>query len=328
MCKNYYSLFIFFAFTIIYAKSNIHDYVKAQVDEIAPNAICEKLDNQISCNIKNVEWIEGVLVKDFTYNATLNNDIFTRTRNYILQTQNLNFEGYNLAPLMPDYILCKDISHLQKNKNTHNTIEVKFECTLESPAYFVEFTTHFTTTHPMYKMSETTIDALNIEHNKFIQPIHTIQEQTWKNDYHIRLKSLTFSLKSHSLDAILFNLYKREQRIANNENSQNDKDYRMTQDSTLLEDYRNFLKNLHQITNNINLDKVSEKNKIAITQLIHSFTEIATQPNHNLLLSLQGNVNFTLSLAELEYITDINDDLLYVITKILQNTEITVVNTL
>ena len=54
MCKNYYSLFIFFAFTIIYAKSNIHDYVKAQVDEIAPNAICEKYGATLKTPIREI----------------------------------------------------------------------------------------------------------------------------------------------------------------------------------------------------------------------------------------------------------------------------------
>ncbi|RDU65386.1 hypothetical protein CQA53_06325 [Helicobacter didelphidarum] len=324
---RFFYIIVFFSYSVmLLAKESVYEYAITQTQEISPAIKCQGDNVKAMCNVQNVEWIEGVLVKNFEFNVLLNKNVLKKTRSYTLETKDLNFEGYNLSSLMPQSILCTDFSELKKSKDIkQNVLLVNLSCNLHSNVYEIEIDADFKTFHTLYNQVNTTLEALNREHELFIQPLAEKQED-WKNKYFIQIKKATLRLKSYSLHTILFDLYKREQRIAQNENSQNDKNYRTIQDSALFEDYLSFLQNSYQISGNIKTDsKITKDNEQALSKLVSTFIDIATKPDQSLFLQIVGNNTFKLSLDEIEDIMDINELFVNVIIKILENTQMQVI---
>ncbi len=313
-----------------YANMGLYEYAISQTSEISPDMLCKEEEGQVTCDVENVEWIEGVMVKRFTYNLKIHNNQLVKTKYFELQTYNLNFEGYNLSKLMPSSILCTEKSMLIKDevkhgKSNRNMVTENVDCNLKSNAYHIAFTANFKTYHRMYNNAKNILEALVMEHKRLIKPIDTMEDENWMQEYYIYPIYVTIWIKSYSLNKILFDLYRREKRIAINESPQNDKDYKTIQDSVLADDYNSFLNKSHEILQTlINQKDITNNTRLELSRFIDSFVLIGTKPNQNLSVTIRGNKGFVLSLDEIDNLVDINEAFYNVITKILRNTYIKV----
>lgn len=309
---------------IIPIYASVYEYAKTQNNDISPDIMCDGNNYEATCSVKNIEWIDGVMVQDFQYKALLQDDIFTQIKSYELKTNNLNFEGYNITALVPSLLMCKTTSQYKPFHNK-NAITTTIVCQLQSNIYNIEVKAKFNTTHPMYQQSHDILTLLDAERQRLIKPIHTSQDDTWKKDYLIYLNSVNISIKSHSLNAVIFDLYKREQRIADNKDSENDKDYLTLNNTKAQDDYYRFLQNIYGIYNTLVTNySLSKTNVQSLKHLFDTLISIATLPNKNLTVSLKGGKDSVISLLELENITDINESILKSIAKILQNTQLSI----
>ncbi len=318
------TLFIFLFDTCV-ANNILYEYAIGQTSEISPDILCKEEENHVACEIRDIEWIEGIVVKKFQYNIIIKNEQLIKTRYFELKTNNLNFEGYNLSRLMPNSILCTEKSILAKNNNMQNNkniIKENIDCTLKSKAYHIVVTANFKTHHPMYNDANNILEARIIERERFIKPLDTTQDENWTKEYYIYPISATIWIKSYSLNQILFDLYRREQRIATNEAPQNDRDYKTIQDSALFKDYSILLHKSHDILKTLQQEHIHKNTQLVLSKIINSFILVATKPNQNLSIAMNGNKGFVLSLDEIDNLVDIDDKFFSVIIKILKHTTI------
>ncbi len=328
--KLKYLLLLLFVFCNlhVYAESALAQYAQAQIYEISPDIACIHEKHKIICNIENVEWIEGIIVKKMQYVLEMKDTTLLEHRYFELYTQNLNFEGYNLTALMPTSILCTEQSNfLQGNAkaNTHNSIPTHIECTIQSNVYHIVIHANFTTSHPMYEYAKDILEARMAEYERFKQPIQNQNDEIWQKDYQIAIQNATIWVKSITLNQVLFDLYRREQRIAATETPQNDRDYRTIQDSTLTKDYMQFLQKSYNMLNTLNQQAhMPQRKQQILTKALHKFIAMATKPNQSFSLVIEGDKNLVLSLYELESLTAIDSTFFDVIIKILEHAHIKV----
>lgn len=317
-------LLYLFSFNMCFATTLAH-YIQAQTYEISPDMTCKNERHKAICSVENVEWIDGVVAKKFQYVLELQDNILTKHRYVELYTRNLNFEGYNLTALVPDSILCIEKSNLMQISKVSKGMYVQTECTLKSSAYHIVVHTNVTTTHPMYNATNDILEAHFLESEKFRQPLQHQDDEVWQKDYKIAIKNATIWIKSTNLNEILFDLYKREQHIATNIASQDDKDYRIMQDSVPTKDYLTFLQQLFGILDRVNEQaNLSKKEQQNLSNVLHKLITIATTPNQSLSLSVKGSDKLVLSLYELEGFVAINHNFFDVLTKILKYSHITI----
>ena len=297
-------------------------YAQAQTYEISPDIECKNEEYKVVCNVENVEWIDGVVAKKFQYILELQEDTLLKHRYFEFHTQNLNFEGYNLTALIPDSILCVEKSKFTQDK-PDKSIQATTECTMQSSAYHIVAHANFITTHPMYNTANSLLEAHLLEHERFRQPLQHQDDETWQKDYKIAINNATIWIKSTNLNEILFDLYKREQHIATSTTSQDDRDYRIMQDSILTKDYLAFLQKSFEILNAINKQaNLSKQEQQGLTKVLHKLIAIATTPNQSLSLRIKGGENLILSLYELESLTAIDNTFFDILAKILKYSHI------
>lgn len=305
----------------IYA-TTFTQYAQAQIYDINPDTICINEKHKTICNLENVEWIEGIIAKKIQYIIELKDSMLLKHRYFELEPYNLNFEGYNLTSLIPTSILCIEKSTLKDGK-MQKSIPTHIECTLQSNIYHIVVHANFTTTHPMYNQANTILEALMLEHKKLEQPLKQQNDKTWQKDYKIAIKQATIWIKSTTLNQVLFDLYKREQRIATNPKPQNDKDYLAKQDSIATMDYLNFLNQYNGVLADFNTKiDISQQNKQALAKALDKFIVLATKPNENLSLTIKGNGSLVLSLDEIYRLANIDATFFDVIIKILKHSNI------
>lgn len=309
------SLFIIFVHATTLAQ-----YAQAQIHDIDPDVSCLEEQHKAICNLENVEWIEGIVAKKIQYVIEIKDSMLLKHRYFELQPNNLNFEGYNLTTLIPTSILCIEKSTLKENKS-QKSIPTNIECTLKSNIYHIVLHANFITTYPIYNEANTILEELMMEREKLEQPLKQ-SDGEWYKDYKITIKQATLWIKSTTLNQVLFDLYKREQRIATNPKPQNDMDYLATQDSVATRDYLNFLSNLHDTLTKFNTQAdISQQNKQALSKALNKFIALATKPNQNLSLTIKSKGDLTLSLNELEGLLAIDADFFDVIIKILKHAQ-------
>lgn len=303
------------------AATMLTKYAKAQINDIDPDTTCLQEPHKTICNLENVEWIEGIVAKKIQYIIEIKDSVLLKHRYFELQPNNLNFEGYNLTALIPTSILCIEKSTLNTNKNQKN-IPTHIECTLKSNLYHIVVHANFITTHPMYNEANTILEARIMEHEKLEQPLKQQDDETWQKDYKITIKQATIWIKSTSLNQVLFDLYKREQRIATDLKPQNDMDYLAKQDSIATKDYLDFLNKYNNMLVNFNIQAdISQQNKQALAKALNKFISIATKPNQNLSLTIKGDDNLVLTLDELDGLLAIDTTFFDVIIKILKHAQ-------
>lgn len=299
------------------------EYAKSQISDIDPDVACLEEQHKVICNLENVEWIEGIVVKKIQYVTEIKDNLLLQYRYFELKPQNLNFEGYNLTTLVPTSILCIEKSMLKGE--TQKTMPTHVECTLKSNAYHIVVHANFTTTHPMYNSAKTILEASAMEQEWLEKPLSQDDENygEWQKNYKINIKSATIWIKSTTLNQILFDLYKREQRIATNPKPQNDVDYLAMQDSIATRDYLQFLNQSKSMLANFNTQTdISPQNKQTLVKALNKFITLAAKPNQNLSLTIKGNEDLVLSLDELDGLLDIDTAFFDVIIKILKHAQI------
>lgn len=298
-------------------------YAQAQTYEISPDIECKNEEHKVVCNVENVEWIDGIVAKKFQYILELQEDTLLKHRYFEFHTQNLNFEGYNLTALIPDSMLCVEKSKLTQTNKANKNIQTTTECTMQSSTYHIVAHANFITAHPMYNTANSILEAHFLEHERFRQPLQHQDDETWQKDYKIVINNATIWIKSTNLNEILFDLYKREQHIATSTTSQDDRDYRIMQDSILTKDYLAFLQKSFEILNAINKQaNLSKQEQQGLTKVLHKLIAIATTPNQSLSLHIKGSENLILSLYEIESLTAIDNTFFDILAKILKYSHI------
>ncbi len=155
------------------------------------------------------------------------------------------------------------------------------------------------------------------------EAVTTLTQSSNTQAYKIAINNATIWIKSTNLNEILFDLYKREQHIATSTTSQDDRDYRIMQDSILTKDYLAFLQKSFEILNAINKQaNLSKQEQQGLTKVLHKLIAIATTPNQSLSLRIKGSENLILSLYEIESLTAIDNTFFDILAKILKYSHI------
>lgn len=280
-------------------------------------------DKEIICHLKNMEISKDVISKDSTYIFRASKSKSKLNITHFIESNNFIYEGYNLSNLLPKNIQCLYDNELVK---LQNMILYNILCDLDSNIYKLNITLHFKVFHPDFSSLNDILDAMNIDSSEVYEATNP--------DFIFEIINITLRLKSNGINAALFDLYKREQRIANTENAQDDKDYLAT-DDVLFADYKAFLQGYYTLVDgdfgkdskDSNAELLESKdNKITnlkakktLNNIIGAFIELATKPNITLNIKITNPHKFQISLSELQAIADINELFLPTIAKILQD---------
>lgn len=295
--------------------------------------ICKNKKNDYICSAENVEILNGVTITKSTYKLSQKRNVLTITKSHKLDSINFIFEGYNLSKLFPQNVECVQIVRL-----FGDALLGSEHCSLSSNIYSMNFRVEYKSFYPPFESVASTMDALNAVYSGLLN------DENFTSNYQYELQLASINLQSVSLNDVFFDLYKREQRIANGEDSQNDKDYLTKNDDVLFADYKAFLQGYHDIfrtlrtdstpsndsvtQNNVessldsnklqNLDSKKEKN---LDALLDALIQIATTKNTTLQVKITNPQQKRLPRHDDDYLAYMYDiiDNMHFATKVINN---------
>ncbi|MWV62638.1 hypothetical protein [Helicobacter saguini] len=282
---------------------------------VEPNFTCKEKNNEITCKAGRNEIVNGIFASESTFNISSKNGDLDIIQNHKIDRSNFIFEGYNLSSLLPQNVSCEDKTTLQKLDKKTKTFNESTFCKLDSNIYKIDFKIIVKHFDPALAKAKNSIDAINKSY-----------ESSKNGDSMLfEIDSIEFNINSVSLNEVLFDLYKREQRIANDENSMNNKDYLTKNDDILFEDYKAFLQGYYGVLKDLNTKSAPNHKSRADTNyrnLLSALIKIATTPNINVQIKIT-NINKTMiAKQDLQNISELSDNFLSIAYKILENMNI------
>lgn len=299
--------------------NNLKAFLNNQFGEVeASSCKKNKAVNEFKCKWENYEYIERLRIKTFDYKIREEKNKLIQSAIISIDDSNVIYEGYNLYNIFPNLFDYIEVMTFDSNKNALNTNVVY---NLYSASYNLNIELNFSVKSSIFQNATNPLQATLIDY----EFKNNINDNAMINDYRIIINEINLNLNSISLNNVLFDLYKREQRIASDENSQNDKDYLARNDDILFDDYKNFIISIFESIN-VDNEKLSDIDSKKLQDIKNTFMQVATKSNINVKLKLL-NKDFSMSLQDLENLINIDSNFNQLIMQILKNSTLVIETT-